>query len=412
MSVLRNSRMSDILAATGKAGMQAGAGEKFWNWRRIVLSIGYALVFLTGLQILLAADPTALILMLTAVAGVLFMHRTWLGVLVWTYVLVSGVVAITSGDDLGFYGVVAAIAFGLVALPIWSRRPAAPKPVYYWQQSPFMAPAPAPEGLETPVPEASSQAPNSSEPSTSIAPLKPMLRTIGRIQIATTAGDLTSDLMRKPVVGFLWLYLLARSVWKPGDRVTRTAITDEVAHGVSDPRRRLRGYLFDLSHLKQPIGSMVQIEDELVGFDLGGVDADFVELPTLAQRVRDSKGPLAKDLVGAAQALLLELGAGEFLPGFEEMERRVTNGRGVAGQVVAEARVQIDNMRADVAVAVGEALLDRGLAAQAAALLEPIAKRSENRDDIARTLSTALRELGQHDRAAEVRRCNAVGRES
>lgn len=108
----------------------------------------------------------------------------------------------------------------------------------------------------------------------------------------------------------------------------------------------------------------------------------------------------------------MELGDGEFLPGFEAMEKRATGGRGLAGQVVAEARVRIDNLRADVAVAVGEALLDRGQAAKAVALLEPILKRSDDRDDVARTLSTALRELGQHDRAAEVRRRYAVGQES
>jgi pSer/pThr/pTyr-binding forkhead associated (FHA) protein len=152
--------------------------------------------------------------------------------------------------------------------------------------------------------------------------------------------------------------------------------------------------------------------DELLGFDLNGIDADYIELSTLAQRVRDSKGSLADDLVARAQAVLTELGTGEFLPGFEEMEKRATNGRGIAGQVVADVRVQIDNLRADIAVAVGEALLDRGQAAEAAALLEPIVKRSDDRDDVARTLSTALRELGQHDRAAEIRRRYAVGQES
>jgi predicted Zn-dependent protease len=79
---------------------------------------------------------------------------------------------------------------------------------------------------------------------------------------------------------------------------------------------------------------------------------------------------------------------------------------------VAEARSQIDSLRADLAVAIGEALLDRGNAALVVPILEPIAKRSEDRDDVTRTLSTALRELGQHDRAAEVRRRNPVGRES
>lgn len=416
MSALRDSRIPDILAATGKAGMGAEAGERYWTARRIVLAIGYALVFLAGLDIVVEADPTGLVLMAAAGAGVLFIHRSWLGVLVWVYVLASGVVAVTAGDDTGFYGIVAGIAFGLLALPIWKRRAPAPSLAYRWQQPAFIPPPPPPQPAADP--QASTAAPVPQAASTTPAPIAlprfaPAVRTIGRIQVVTEAGDLSSELLRKPVLGFLWLYLLARSVWKPGDRITRAALIDEMAHGVKDPRARVRGYINDLADLPHPIGAMIRTRpnDELVGFDLDGVDADYAELSSLAQRVRESDGSLDNDLVSRAQAVLTELGAGEFLPGFEEMEKRATRARGVAGQVVAEVRAQVDNLRADVAVAVGEALLDRGQAAQAASILEPVVKRSEHRDDVARTLSTALRELGQHDRAADIRRRFAVGQE-
>ncbi len=412
MSALRNSARFDILPATGKAGMQATAAERFWTTRRIVLGVGYGLVFLVGAGILLAADPTGLVLMAAAVAGVLFLHRTWLVVVVWVYVLLSGIVAVTAADNTGFYEIVAGIAFGLVALPIWKRR----APAYQWQQSAFIppiAPGVTPSPAPAPMPDAQPAAAPTSAPALQ-TPFAPAIRTIGRIQIVTEAGDLTSELLRKPVLGFLWLYLLARSAWKPGDRVTRASLIDEVAHGVKDPRGRLRGYLNDLGDLPQPIGAMVKTKpnDELIGFDLDGVDADYVELTTLAQQIRVGSGSIADDLVARAQAVLSAVGPDEFLPGFEDIEKRATNGRGIAGQVVAEVRSRIDNQRADVAVAVGEALLDRGQAAQAVTLLEPINNRSEDRDDVARILSTAFRELGQHDRAAEVRRRNAVGQES
>lgn len=414
MSALHNSGMSDILAATGQAGMQAGARERFWTKRRIVLAIGYGLVLLVGLDILFAADPTGPVLMAAAVAGVLFLHRTWLGVVVWTYVAASGVVAVSAGDDLGFYGIVAGIGFGLVALPIWKRRAPAVAPAYQWQQSPFIPPLAQPGTPQTPAAATATQGATAPSVLEAESGFVPTVRTIGRIQIVTDAGDLTSELLRKPVLGFLWLYLLARSVWKPGDRITRAALIDEVAHGVKDPRGRLRGYLKDLSELPRPIGGMVKTKpnDELVGFELDGIDADYIELSSLAQRVRDGNSALADDLVTRAQAVLTELGPGEFLPGFDEMEKRATNARGIAGQIVADVRVQIDNLRADIAVAVGEALLDRGQAAEAVALLDPISKRSDDRDDVGRTLSTALRELGQHDRAAEIRRRFAVGQES
>jgi hypothetical protein len=52
MTILHNRVASDILAATGKAGMQPAAGDRFWDWRRIVLVVGYCLVFVAGLLVL------------------------------------------------------------------------------------------------------------------------------------------------------------------------------------------------------------------------------------------------------------------------------------------------------------------------------------------------------------------------
>jgi len=409
MSAARYGVTSDILAATGKAGMQGTAGERFWDWRRIALAMGYGLGFVAGARLLLGADRNGLVLMVAAVAGVLFIHRTWLGVGIWIYVLLAGVVAVASHDDRGLYGVVAGLGFGLVALPIWSRRPTASKKLdYRGTQSPLAAPAPmlvaAPTPVAEPISPPVSAGPLGVEPGHKPAPAAPIFRTIGRIQLLTSSADLTASLMGKPVIGFLWLYLLARSVRTAGDRVTRASITDEVAHGVNDPRGRLRGYLRDLTRLPAPLGSMIKVDDEMISFDLGEQDADYAQLRRLALRVRQSSGSLDDELLRRGQVLLSELGDGEFLTGFEDMEKRVTQGRGVAGQVVAEVRVQIDGMRADLADAVAKALLDRGQAALAVSLLEPIVARSVERDDLARTLINALRDCGQHTRAAEIRR--------
>lgn len=409
MSALHVRRMSDILAATRKAEVQGGAEPSFWNRRRIVLSIGYLLVFLSGVAIIVAADPNGLILLLAALIGFLFLHRTWAGVVVWAYVLLSGLFALTQGDDLGFYGVLAGLVFGAVALPIRPKRSIA-RPVAHWQRSPFQMPT-APQPIA--ASEGSAQPQPASTATPAVAELaKPRLRTIGRIQFVTASGDLSSQILRKPVLGFLWLYLLAREVRKPGDRWSRASAIDEVAHGVKDPRARLRGYLLDLGKLPEPAGQMPQVEDELVGFDLTGVDTDVIQLREVARRVRESNGAIDDDVLRDAQALLIELGDGEFLPGFEDIEKRVTSGRGQAGQAVAEVRAQVDTIRADVAVAVGEALLQRRRASDAAALLDPIVRRAEDRDDVALTLSNALHQLGQHDRAAEVRRRYAVGQEN
>lgn len=430
MIALRASEISDILPATGKAGMQQAASDKFWTWRRIVLAIGYGLVFIDGLWILLAADPNGLILVLGAVLGFLFLHRTWVGIAVWLYVALSGLVALVSGDDTGLYGVLAGLGFGASALP-WRR----PKPVTssYWQQSRFLsppthsngAPSAAPTTSESPAPSASlaieqtePAAVPQSAPASELRPISAIplskrpypyfegalfILTIGKIKLLTNK-DLTPDLMHRPVMAFIWLYLFAREVRKSGDRITRMALIDEVAHGVADPRGRLRGYLRDLSHLPAPLGSMIKVEDELIGFDLLGQDTDVDELRKTAAYFATRHDEIEDFEIQHAQELLPDLGSGDFLPGFEEMERRVTNGRGIAGHVVAEVRAQLHKLQADVAVAVANVLLDRGQPTDAVALLDPIVARSEDRDDLARALITALRESGQHSRAAEIRR--------
>jgi hypothetical protein len=408
MTVLRIGVASDILAATVEEGMQAPARELFWDWRRIVLAVGYGLVLVAGVLLLLAADPTGLILVVAAVAGVLFSHRSWLGVVVWVYVIVVGVVAITYGDDCGFYGLAGGLVFGVIALPIWSARRSVPWPAYS-PQSPFPAPALPPPIAPLPM---SVEAPSATELVATREPVMPRIRTIGRIQLLAASGDLTPGLIGKPVIGFLWLYLLARQARTEGDRITRGAITDEVAHGVSDPRGRLRGYLRDLGRLPEPFGRMVRVDDEMIGFDLGDCEADFARLRLVAARVRQSGGHLEDGLLREARTSLEEVGDGEFLPGFEDMEKRVTQGRGVAGQVVAAVRVQVDNMRGDVADAVAKKFLDQGEPALAVSLLEPIVARSEQRDDLARTLIDALRDSGQHKRAAEIRRRFTTGQES
>lgn len=407
MTALRAYENSVILAATGKAGMEQGPTEKFWTWRRILLAVGYGLVFLDGLWILIEADPNGLILMLAAIAGFLFLHRTWVGIVVWVYVAASGIVALISGDDTGYYGIFASLVFGALALPWRKRQPAQrPAPYYYLQQSPFIAPPPPPPVV--PIPATESLAAARLESSRT---QRPMIRTIGFLRISTDAGDVTSVVMGKPVIGFLWLYLFARSLRKPGDRLTRSSLMDEVAHGVADPRGRLRGYFRDLARLPEPLGSMVKVEDELVGFDLNGFAADVVELRDMAEKVRLANGSIHDADLRAAQDLLTEIRDGEFLPGFEDMEKRVTKGRGDAGRIVAAVRVQVDKARADLADIVANVLLDRGQAASAVSILEPIVVRSEDRDDIARTLINALRESGQHNRAAEIRRRFAVGQE-
>ena len=445
MIALRAPAISDILAATGDGGMEGMASGRFWTWRRTLLAVGYVLVFISGVQILLAADPTGLILMVAAVLGVLFLHRTWVGLVVWTYVAASGLVAIISGDDLGFYGLAAGVGFGLLVVPWRQREPVPARAPVFWTQQ--MQPAPTrtqTNGAPSPQPSLPTEVQGQvdaqtvaqsqpvveqSPPAALTVPITPsngdahaesqkvfpgalLITAIGKVNLTLPWKDLTPDLIRRPVLGFLWLYLYAREMRKAGDRLTRSSLIDEVAYGVTDPRARLRGYLRDLSHLPAPLGAMIKVEDELIGFDLLGQETDVDELRDSVEHMKQG-GPTVPDSeILHAQELLRDMGDGVFLPGFEDMEKRVTKGRGIAGQVVAEVRAQVLTLRADLAVATANVFLDRGRPADAAAVLDPIVAGSEDRDDVVRTLITALRESGQHNRAAEIRRRYTVGQES
>src|SRR5258708_34529160 len=146
---------------------------------------------------------------------------------------------------------------------------------------------------------------------------------------------------------------------------------------------------------------MIKVEDELIGFDLLGQETDLDELRDSVERLKQG-GPTVSDYeIDHAQELLLDMGDGVFLPGFEDMEKRVTKGRGIAGQVVAEVRAQVLKLRADLAVATANVLLDRGRPADAAAVLDPIVAGSEDRAEFIQTLITARRESCSHNRAAE-----------
>ena len=444
MIALRAPAISDILAATGEGGMEGMASGRFWTWRRTALAIGYVLVFITGVQILLAADPTGLVLMVAAVLGVLFLHRTWVGLVVWAYVAASGLVAIISADDLGFYGLAAGVGFGLLAVPWRQREPIPARAPVFWTHQMQPAPTrtktngglaphpPLPTEIQRQVdahtversqpvveqsPAAASTKPvipsngDAHAESQKVFPGALLITAIGEISLAAWK-NLTPDLMRRPVIGFLWLYLYAREMRKAGDRITRSSLIDEVAFGVADPRGRLRGYLRDLSHLTAPLGAMIKVEDELIGFDLLGQGTDVIELRDSVEHMKGDGTPVSESEIVLAQDLLRDMGDGVFLPGFEDMEKRVTKGRGIAGQVVAEVRAKVLTLRADLAVATANVLLDRGRPADAAAVLDPIVAGSEDRDDVVRTLINALRESGQHNRAAEIRRRYTVGQES
>src|SRR4029077_4554265 len=100
------------------------------------------------------------------------------------------------------------------------------------------------------------------------APLR--VATIGQFTLRKGADDLTTTLTQKPVMSFLWQYLLARAVHNPRDVISRAALADEV-FPTMDPklqRTRLRQRLSDLqTSLPPELARCFLSESERVRFN-------------------------------------------------------------------------------------------------------------------------------------------------
>ena len=77
-------------------------------------------------------------------------------------------------------------------------------------------------------------------------------------------------------------------------------------------------------------------------------------LSALCGRVRHHAFLINAELAAEIGKMLDETASHEFLAGFEELENKVNQGRGTAGQVVAQARESIANQRADLVRALAE----------------------------------------------------------
>jgi hypothetical protein len=189
---------------------------------------------------------------------------------------------------------------------------------------------------------------NQAGPGQAIAPQDlsggPRLVLLGAPRIIVDGVDHAPALLRRPVQSFFWLYLVAREIGRPGDRITRAALADELFPGL-DPesqRGRFRRRLSDvLNDLPPSLARCVWVEGEYLGLDLRGWTVDVRELFDLASTAERSQPlpAIPPDTVAAS------LRGDEFLAGWEEVERRVTGGRGIAGSVVAQVREQTTSSR-------------------------------------------------------------------
>lgn len=231
------------------------------------------------------------------------------------------------------------------------------------------------------------------------------IRTLGEIRISANGDDFAPRLLHRPALAFAWLYLLARETRKAGDRITRAALADELFPGL-DPdqqRRKLRQRLNEMSgELSGPLAGRIRAEGEYVSLDLSGSDYDVRKLVELAEKARVTDNLLAAPFLGEVEKGLGVAGE-EWLPGWEEIERRATDGRSGAGSVITDVRDRIAAAHMILLEALADACLTGRQPDRAIPYLEEAVARRPERVGLARKLADAYERSGQARRAMQVR---------
>ena len=238
------------------------------------------------------------------------------------------------------------------------------------------------------------------------------IRSIGPLRLTAGNQDLAGDLEDHPVLAFLFMYLLARAVL--GDRPARSALGDELSPGVTETsqKERLRKQLYELQKEAAPeVAALIRTNRTHVWLELDAAESDVAALSALCGRVRHHAFLINAELAAQIGKTLDDAASREFLADFEELENKVNQGRGTAGQVVAQAREAIANQRADLVRALAEYQDAIGRPEAAIQHLQATLEALPARQDLARLLVVAYLKTGQNARASEVRRQFALKQE-
>jgi DNA-binding SARP family transcriptional activator len=382
--------------------------------RGIVLLCGYIAACAVGLIALLTPpdDPIGWAYIALAAVGYFFIQTRGLTTFLWLLVAAAGAAIALAGGPSGWveFGLGLALAIvGLVPVPSAYRFPPSapvrqllPEPARSTNgdSSTFLEVSPTRTSRK--VEEHEARAVDTGP----AAAGRLEIHSIGRLRLFSGTNDLASSLEDKPVLDFLFKYLLTRYVLgqpPPG----RDALAEELSPGLPEAsrRKRLRKQIYDLQKdLASPIAAQIHATRTHVWFELDEADLDVDELRDLANGIRQRGSMIDAELAAEIHAKLDETEAKEFLPGFEELESKVNSGNGTAGDLVAQARELISNQRAELVCALAEYQEAIGHPEAAIAHLQATHEALPGRQDIARLLVVAYLRTGQTARASEVRR--------
>jgi hypothetical protein len=365
------------------------------------LLLAYAAVSVVGVINLFEQDLYGLALIAAAVVGVWLLDRRWFHAFVWSWLIVLGVVGLI---ELDFTHLVT-IALGIIGLLVGLSRPqvrfagvALPRPIRVSSNGA--------QAALLPIVVADAPMTNNGT-SVTEAPGEPALLrvlTIGRLQIFTRGTDVTQQLVSKPTLSFVFLYLLTRAIQSPGSTILRQSLAQEVSPGLPSTQqlRRLRSTMHDIQRkLPAELADRVKVDGDTISLDLTGVELDVNWLRWYKSSARD-RALLDPDLERRLAAHLESMASGEFLPGWEDIEQKANNARGVAGDLVRDIRREVDQLRCDLALALARSYLASGQAAKATQPLELVLPIAADRDDLHRLLVWVYQQTGQHAKASKL----------
>jgi len=382
--------------------------------RGIVLLCGYIAACAVGLIALLTPpdDPIGWAYIALAAVGYFFIQTRGLTTFLWLLVAAGGAAIALAGGPSGWveFGLGLALAVvGLTPVPSAYRFPRfapdrqlGPEAARSTNgdSSRFLEVSPTRTSRKVEEPEAHAVDTGRA------ADGRLRIHSIGRLRLFSGTDDLASSLEDKPVLDFLFKYLLTRYVLgqpPPG----RDALAEELSPGLpeSSRRKRLRKQIYDLQKdLAPPIAALIHATRTYVWLEVDRAGFDVDELRDLAHGIRQPGSMIDAELAAEIHTMLDETEAKEFLPGFEELESKVNSGKGTAGDLVAQARELIANQRAELVRALAEYEEAIGHPEAAIAHLQATLAALPGRQDIARLLVVAYLRTGQTARASEVRR--------
>ena len=232
------------------------------------------------------------------------------------------------------------------------------------------------------------------------------IHTLGVIRILNNGEDFAGRLLRRPALAFAWLHLLAWATLKPGQGVARAVLGDEWFRGY-DPtqqRKKVSHRLNEMndSHLSGPLAGRLRLDGEYVSLDLNGCDYDVARLVELAEEAQATNDLLTAPFFDEVEKALASAQE-EWLPGWEEVERRATDGRSGVGSVIGEVRSRVADAHLTLVETLGDSCLSGHQPARVIRHLEEAVRRHPDRTGLAGKLADAYEQSGNLRRAMDLR---------